>query len=204
MEEKKDRLNQAYQYLRGQGIIHTQQDLADKMNATAPNISSALKGVEKVLTDKFLHRFNSAFDNIFSTTWLLYGEGEMLKPTAGTAPGDRAEAAEAGQGNTSLDRMATNVDRLTDKMNRMVTETDKLTDKTDRLMTMMEKLIEQERMNAEANLRNAKANEVNAEAARINADNLRQLIAMLGSAQSGGCEGAEIQQSHLRTAQSVG
>lgn len=115
--------------------------------------------------------------------WLLYGEGEMLKPTDGAAPGDRAEASGVGQGGTPLDR---------------------LTEKTDRLMSMMEKLIEQERMNAEANLRNAKANEVNAEAARINADNLRQLIAMLGSAQQGGCEGAEMQQPHLRAAQSVG
>lgn len=122
--------------------------------------------------------------------WLLYGEGEMLKPTDGAAPGDRAEASGVGQGGTPLDR-------LTEK-------TDRLTDKTDRLMSMMEKLIEQERMNAEANLRNAKANEVNAEAARINADNLRQLIAMLGSAQQGGCEGAEMQQPHLRAAQSVG
>lgn len=76
--EKKIRLANAYNYLRSKGEIHTQKDLARRMETTPPNVSSALKGVETVLTDKFLQRFNAAFDNIFNIDWLLNGEGEML------------------------------------------------------------------------------------------------------------------------------
>lgn len=75
-----ERLNEAFQYLRGCGKIHSQKDLAQAMGATAPNVSSALKGVDKVLTEKFLRRFVEAFDNVVSFEWLLTGEGEMLKP----------------------------------------------------------------------------------------------------------------------------
>lgn len=77
----KERLKEAYNYLKTNGVIHTQKDVANKMGASEQNVSSALKGVERVLTDKFLLRFNSAFDNQFNLSWLLNGEGEMLKPT---------------------------------------------------------------------------------------------------------------------------
>lgn len=80
--EKADRFNLAFQYLRGKGIIHSQKDLAVAMQSTPPNISSALKGDEKVLTDRFLRRFNTAFDDVFDIDWLLYGEGDMLRPEA--------------------------------------------------------------------------------------------------------------------------
>ena len=48
------------------------------MGASAPNVSSAFNGDSRVLTDRFLFRFNAAYDNIFSLDWLLTGEGEML------------------------------------------------------------------------------------------------------------------------------
>lgn len=48
------------------------------MGASRPNVSSALHGDERVLTDRFIERFNAAFDGIFNTEWLLTGEGEML------------------------------------------------------------------------------------------------------------------------------
>ena len=47
------------------------------MGASRPNVSSALKGDGKVLTDKFLKRFANAFD-VLSQDWLLTGEGPML------------------------------------------------------------------------------------------------------------------------------
>lgn len=77
---KKERLNQAYNYLKYKGIIRSQSDLAEKMNASQPNISAALSGVPRVLTSRFLRRFNEAAENIFSLDWLLTGEGEMLAP----------------------------------------------------------------------------------------------------------------------------
>lgn len=80
MIERKDRLQTAFEFLRNQGKVHTQKDVARIMQTTEPNISAALKGSERVLTDKFLRRFNTAFNSIFSDNWLISGEGEMLQP----------------------------------------------------------------------------------------------------------------------------
>lgn len=75
---KQQRFKSAFDYLRSIGAIHTQKDLADKIGASCSNVCSALKGVEKVLTDRFLIRFNAAFSEKFNTDWLLTGKGEML------------------------------------------------------------------------------------------------------------------------------
>lgn len=48
---KQERLKTAFQYLKSIGAVHTQKDVAEAMGASEPNVSSAFKGVEKVLTD---------------------------------------------------------------------------------------------------------------------------------------------------------
>lgn len=73
-----ERLNEAFNYLRFKGLVKTQKDLAEAIGATAPNVSSALKGDEKFLTDSFITRFSEAFGEV-SSHWLLTGEGEMLR-----------------------------------------------------------------------------------------------------------------------------
>ena len=75
---KNERLRDAYEYLRRQGKVHTQVDAAKAMGADAATFSRAMKGDEKSLTDKFLKRFNAAFDGVFNIKWLLTGEGSML------------------------------------------------------------------------------------------------------------------------------
>lgn len=72
-----ERLNEAFNYLRFKGLIKTQKDLAEAIGATAPNVSSALKGDEKFLTDSFIARFSEVFGEV-SSHWLLTGEGDML------------------------------------------------------------------------------------------------------------------------------
>lgn len=81
---KQQRFKSAFDYLRSIGAIHTQKDLADKIGASQSNVCSALKGVEKVLTDRFLIRFNAAFSEKFNTDWLLTGEGKMLRDQSTT------------------------------------------------------------------------------------------------------------------------
>lgn len=76
---RKERINDAFNYLRNQGIVMSQKEVAAQMKASRSNISSALAGSELVLTDKFLYRFNNAFGGLFNFTWLLTGEGEMLQ-----------------------------------------------------------------------------------------------------------------------------
>lgn len=70
------RLQQAYDYLRNHGIVHTQKQVADKMSSTPQNVSAALNG--KNLSPHYIRRFNHAFGDIFNLDWLLNGEGEML------------------------------------------------------------------------------------------------------------------------------
>ena len=76
--DRKERINEAYQYLYKKGIIHEQKDLAAIMKASKSNISSALSGKTSVLTDSFIRRFCDAFKGTFNENWLLKGEGEML------------------------------------------------------------------------------------------------------------------------------
>lgn len=83
---RSERLEQAYEYLRSRGCVHTQAGAAEAMGASAATFSRALKGDEKSLTDKFLKRFNTAFGDVFNTDWLLTGDGEMLCPTPQQAP----------------------------------------------------------------------------------------------------------------------
>lgn len=81
---KQQRFKSAFEYLRYNGYIQKQKDLAAIMNTSAPNISNALKGLEGVLTDGFIVKFNSSFNNVFNTDWLLTGEGEMLRDQSTT------------------------------------------------------------------------------------------------------------------------
>ncbi len=65
------RLNEAYEYLRDRGKVHTKKELAEAMGANRVNISKAFNGDEKYLTKSFLTRFNSTFGNVFNIGWLL-------------------------------------------------------------------------------------------------------------------------------------
>ena len=64
-------INEAYQHLRSVGVIHTQKEMADLMGSTASNISKALKGDPRFLTESFLRRFNKTFGGIFEESWLM-------------------------------------------------------------------------------------------------------------------------------------
>ena len=75
---KKDRFCAAYEHLRHIDKIRTQQDLADVIGSTSQNVSRALSGNPKVLTDNFLLRFLSAYPDIFSMSWMFTGKGTML------------------------------------------------------------------------------------------------------------------------------
>ena len=79
--DKTERFNKAFAFLKYEGVIKTQDDVARIMGASRPNVSSALKGRETVLTDNFIIRFANAFKQI-SLPWLLNGEGTMLAMAA--------------------------------------------------------------------------------------------------------------------------
>ena len=72
------RLKLAIEHLKKEGVVRSQKDVAEKMGTTPPNVSSAVNGVDSVLTKSFLQRFNRAFDYMFNEEWLLDGNGDML------------------------------------------------------------------------------------------------------------------------------
>lgn len=76
-KDRAERLNKAFNYLRFSGFVTTQKDLSDALGSSPSNVSKALKGDERVLTDNFLVRFSNVYEDI-SSRWLLTGEGEML------------------------------------------------------------------------------------------------------------------------------
>lgn len=80
--DKKERFIEAFEYLKSIGEIHKQQDVAERMRVSKSNISRAFNGNESYLTNNFLTRFNKTFNNIFNESWLLTGEGDMLKKEA--------------------------------------------------------------------------------------------------------------------------
>lgn len=80
--KKNERLKKAIDYLRYEGIIVYDKDVAEKMGSTAQNVSKALKGDEKFLTERFFNRFNVAFNNVFDVEWLISGKGTMLNVNA--------------------------------------------------------------------------------------------------------------------------
>lgn len=79
MSDRANRLRSAFGELLKRNLALTQKDIAEKMGASASNVSSAFGGDPRVLTNRFLSRFNAAYGNIFSLEWLLNGDGEMLK-----------------------------------------------------------------------------------------------------------------------------
>ncbi len=136
--DKKERFNEAFEYLKKQGVIKTQKDLAEQMGTTSPNVSSALKGVNSVLTSRFIERFCQAFQDI-DKIWLLTGEGEMLKPTQ-TITGDgniqvggNAHNVNAGKTiDAALGEIAAAhalMAKMQTQMDKLLTVIDKLTDK---------------------------------------------------------------------------
>ena len=74
---KKERFNAAFEYLKNRGLVHMQRDLAEAIGTTESNISHALKGDEKALTDSLCMRLSRAYDMI-SAQWLICGDGEMV------------------------------------------------------------------------------------------------------------------------------
>lgn len=78
--DRKDRLSKAYDFLKQEGIIKKQEDVAKAMGLSLTNISNAINGRIRIISDDFLASFAGAFKQI-SLEWLLNGEGPMLTVT---------------------------------------------------------------------------------------------------------------------------
>ncbi len=126
----------AFNYLKGTGKVHTQQDVADKMEINKSSLSKATNGDDKYLTDSFLKRFNYSFGNMFNERWLINGEGEMLNQASQQIVNGDNNTAVSGNGNT--------VNTITDALLTELVAQRKMTEKAqqqiDRMLTIIENI----------------------------------------------------------------
>ena len=126
----------AFNYLKGTGKVHTQQDIADKMEINKSSLSKATNGDDKYLTDSFLKRFNYSFGNLFNERWLISGDGEMLNQVSQQIVNGDNNTAVSGNGNT--------VNTITDALlNELVAQrrmTEKAQQQIDRMLTIIENI----------------------------------------------------------------
>lgn len=79
--KKSEALKAAINCLKGKSMVVTAKEVADKMGADESNLSRHLKGTPEP-SDRFMKRFNEAFDKMFNEQWLLHGDGVMLSTTS--------------------------------------------------------------------------------------------------------------------------
>jgi phage repressor protein C with HTH and peptisase S24 domain len=73
------RLNNAYNLLLDNGILHKRQDLADAVGTTKSVISQAFNGVSRYLTLGLMRRIADAFPDVISREYMEHGIGEVAK-----------------------------------------------------------------------------------------------------------------------------
>lgn len=78
MKNKKERLNEVYNYLHAHSGVHTKSEFASALNLKRPGIYSAFSGNEGYLTNNLFVRICKAYPNIFNLDYLLTGEGDLL------------------------------------------------------------------------------------------------------------------------------
>lgn len=74
---KNQRLKDVIHYLKKIGVISLQKEFAEKLGINPANVSNAIGGNEKYLSDSFFRRVHLTFP-MLSLNWLLTGEGEMV------------------------------------------------------------------------------------------------------------------------------
>ena len=92
IKQRKERLNEAYEYIRQHFGIHTQSDLAAKLKMTRPALSSAMNGNEAYLTDNLFVKICAAYPGVFNLDYLQNGEGELLANSKSKQPNENKSA----------------------------------------------------------------------------------------------------------------
>ena len=87
------RLNDAYDYLRGHGVVHTITEFASRVGKSQADMSSALGCKGRVMTLGLLTRVADTFPDVLNRDYLLKGEGDVAAPDRTMRPHYEATAA---------------------------------------------------------------------------------------------------------------
>lgn len=91
--ELSDRITQAIDYLRYNGVPSNHDDIAKKLNRDRSNVTKAINGNMRYLTKPFLADFATAYSDYINEEWLLTGEGRMEKSSHDMRPHYDAKAS---------------------------------------------------------------------------------------------------------------
>lgn len=80
------RLNDAYDYLRGHGVVHTITEFASRVGKSQADMSSALGCKGRVMTLGLLTRVADTFPDVLNRDYLLKGEGDVAAPDKSLKP----------------------------------------------------------------------------------------------------------------------
>lgn len=75
-----DRLRQSIDFLRLNNVVKTHEDIASALGYSRTNVTKAINGDFRYLTNKFLIRFADTYGDYISRAWLIDGVGEMVVP----------------------------------------------------------------------------------------------------------------------------
>lgn len=81
---RQERLQEVYRYLVFTHQVNSQKEFADRLGRSANNLSKAMHGDPRSLTDSFLRCIANTFRPTFNLGWMLTGEGEMLNAAPGS------------------------------------------------------------------------------------------------------------------------
>ena len=87
------RLQTAYDYLRGNGAVHTITEFAEAIGKTQGDVSNALACRGRVMTIGLLTRVADAFPDVLNREYLLTGEGDVAAPDRTLRPHFEAKAS---------------------------------------------------------------------------------------------------------------
>lgn len=73
-----NRLRKMYEYAVEHSLCKNKKEFAALIGVHASNLSKAFGSESGFLTDKFLLRVNQSIGNVFSISWVLYGDGDMF------------------------------------------------------------------------------------------------------------------------------
>lgn len=134
--EIRDRLNTCYEYLRGRGIVHTQQDIADKMGSKKHSVSRAFNAVPEYLTESFLERFATSFS--INYKWLRHGEGNMIDSESISIVNNQVGIGNHFSNNSTVERFLTELAAQRELTRETQKQLDKSQQQIDRLISIIE------------------------------------------------------------------
>lgn len=86
MDSLHQRLLKAFDYLRDNGILHTQTQFAEVIGKTQQSLNAAFKDAPKRCTLGLMKAIADAFPDVLNRDYLLTGEGEVAAPDKSLRP----------------------------------------------------------------------------------------------------------------------